>query len=282
MRSRSVSLGEVALGVLEAGAGGRPLLFVHGFGGAKEDFADHLDAFAEHGWHAVAPDLAGHGESYKPGDEGSYSLATFGADLGKLADTLGWDRFALLGHSMGGMAAQVFALASPHRLDRLILMDTGHGAVEGIDPELVELGKSVVKEGGMALLVEVQRQYDKVLDTPAGELLRQRRPGHRDYGDRKALSLAPAMWLAMVDELLDHQDRLEALSQVAVPTLVIVGEQDGPFRGPSARMAATIPHATLHVVPDAGHSPQFENPEAWQDAVLAFLLSGGVGAGAEA
>lgn len=271
MRSRAVAIGDVVLGVLEAGAGGRPLLLVHGFGGAKEDFADHLDAFAAHGWHAVAPDLAGHGDSSKPEGQQSYSLAGFAADVGALAEALGWGRFALLGHSMGGMVAQVFALAAPHRLDRLILMDTGHGAVEGIDPELVALGKSVVKDGGMALLVEVQRQYDKVLDTPAGELLRQHRPGHREYGDRKALSLAPAMWLAMVDELLDHQDRLDALSHVAVPTLVIVGEQDTPFRGPSDRMAATIPNATLHVIPDAGHSPQFENPQAWQDGVLAFL-----------
>ena len=271
MRSRSVGLGDVDLALLESGTGGRPLLLVHGFGGAKEDFADHLDAFADHGWHAVAPDLRGHGGSSKPDGQESYSLATFASDLRALAEALGWERLTLLGHSMGGMAAQVFAVSWPDRLDGLILMDTGHGAVKGIDPELVELGKTVVREGGMALLVEVQRQYDKVLDTPAAELLRQRRPGHGEYGDRKALSVAPAMWLAMADELLDHEDRLEALSYLALPTLVIVGEQDGPFRAPCDRMAAAIPNATLRVLPDAGHSPQFENPQVWRDCVLGFL-----------
>ena len=50
----------IELAVLEAGAGGRPLLLVHGFTGAKEDFADHLDELAAAGgWHVVAPDLRG-------------------------------------------------------------------------------------------------------------------------------------------------------------------------------------------------------------------------------
>ena len=53
--------------------------------------------------------------------------------------------------------------------------------------------------------------------------------------------------------------------------LVIVGEQDRPFLGPSERMAKAIPRARLAVIPDAGHSPQFENTEAWWDALASFL-----------
>src|SRR5215208_3749895 len=82
--------GGVDLPVLEAGEGGRPLLLAHGFTGAGLDFADHLD-----GVH--------------PGDEADYSLAAMAADLLALADGLGWERFTLLGHSMGGMVAQVVA-----------------------------------------------------------------------------------------------------------------------------------------------------------------------------
>jgi pimeloyl-ACP methyl ester carboxylesterase len=58
---------------------------------------------------------------------------------------------------------------------------------------------------------------------------------------------------------------------VSVPTLVLVGEQDTPFLADSERMAKTIPGATFAVIPDAGHSPQFENPDAWWDAVSSFL-----------
>ena len=56
-----------------------------------------------------------------------------------------------------------------------------------------------------------------------------------------------------------------------MPTLVVVGEQDTPFLAPSRAMADAIPGAELVVLPDAGHSPQFEAPEAWWDAVSGFL-----------
>ena len=72
--ARDVRLGDVRLAIAEAGVGGRPILLVHGFTGAKEDFTDFLEPLAERGWHAVAPDLRGHGASDHPGDEASYSL----------------------------------------------------------------------------------------------------------------------------------------------------------------------------------------------------------------
>jgi pimeloyl-ACP methyl ester carboxylesterase len=79
------------------------------------------------------------------------------------------------------------------------------------------------------------------------------------------------MYVAMLQEMLDQPDRLDALRSLAVRTLVIVGEQDTPFLGPSRRMADAIPGARLAVIPDAGHSPQFEAPEAWAKELLAFL-----------
>jgi pimeloyl-ACP methyl ester carboxylesterase len=53
--------------------------------------------------------------------------------------------------------------------------------------------------------------------------------------------------------------------------MVMVGDQDVPFIGPSERMAAAIPGAVLAVIPDAGHCPQFENPEQWWVALSTFL-----------
>ena len=121
---RSVRVGDVSLEIAEAGAGGHPLLMVHGFTGAKEDFTDWFDQLVERGWHVVAPDLRGHGASADPPRPQDYSLALFEADVLALADDLGWDRFVLLGHSMGGMISQEIALHQPGRLDGLVLMDT--------------------------------------------------------------------------------------------------------------------------------------------------------------
>jgi 2-succinyl-6-hydroxy-2,4-cyclohexadiene-1-carboxylate synthase len=275
----------VTLSVLEAGAGApRRLLLVHGFTGAKEDFADHLDLLAaggsSGGWHVVAPDLRGHGTSSQPEGPDSYSFKTFAADLLALVDALGWDRFTLLGHSMGGMIAQVTALEAggAARLDGLVLMDTSHGPIGGIDPEMLELGKAVVADGGMAALVEAQRSQEGALDTPANQRVTAERPGYAEFGERKSLAAAGDMWLGMIDEVVHAQaDRLDDLvaGLEGVPVLVLVGEQDRPFVPHAERMAAAIPGARLVVITDAGHSPQFENPDEWYEALTAFLAEVG-------
>jgi pimeloyl-ACP methyl ester carboxylesterase len=268
---RRVLAGEVGLEVLEAGTGGRPLLLVHGFCGAKEDFAEALAPLAERGRHAVAPDLRGHGDSDAPDGQDAYSLSLLAADVVALADALSWPRFTLLGHSAGGMVAQLVALGHPQRLDGLVLMDTSHGPVAGLDPSLVELAKAVVAEGGTAALVKAQQDMEGPLDTPAHLRLLDEREGYREFCDSKTLQAADDMWSGMIDELLGQQDRLQALAGLRVPALVIVGEQDEPFRGDAERMAATIPGARLAVIDGAGHSPQFEAPERWWEVLSAFL-----------
>ena len=277
----------VTLEVLEGGeaAPSTPgLLLVHGFTGAKEDFSDHLDQLAavDAGWHVVAPDLRGHGGSSKPPGPASYTLRAMAGDLLALADALGWQRFTLLGHSMGGMVAQVVALEArgAARLDGLVLMDTSHGPLGGIDADLLALGKAVVQDGGMAALVEAQREIEGALDTPANQRVTAERPGYAAYGEAKALACCGDMWLGLIDEIVETQaDRLDdlAASLAGLPVLVVVGEQDRPFLPHAERMAAALPGARLEVVPDAGHSPQFENPDAYVEVLVGFLRSLGSG-----
>ena len=75
MTERQIDVGDVSLAVAESGAGQRPLLLVHGFTGAKEDFTPWLEPLAAAGWHAVAPDLRGHGVSSKPAAESAEAWA---------------------------------------------------------------------------------------------------------------------------------------------------------------------------------------------------------------
>jgi 3-oxoadipate enol-lactonase len=272
-KATGVHLGDVRLAIAEAGIGGRPLMLVHGFTGAKEDFTDFLEPLAEGGWHAVAPDLRGHGASDHPADEESYSLAIIAADLLALADALGWGRFVLLGHSMGGMVAQHLLLAEPERVRGLVLMDTTHGPVDWVEADTAALAAAVVREEGIAALMEALKllRADDPLMTPAFLRLLEEKPGYSEFCDAKLLASAPAMWLAMAPALLTQPDRLDLLAEVDVPTLVIVGEQDTPFIAHGERMAKTIPGARLAIIPDAGHSPQFENPGAWWSELSSFL-----------
>jgi len=273
MQLRKVEAGGLSFEIAEAGASNeRRVLLVHGFTGAKDDFVDAVDRLADAGWHAVAPDLRGHGNSAQPASEDAYDLDLFADDLWALVDALGWrDRFVLLGHSMGGMVAQVAAVRQPSRLRGLVLMDTSHGPPEDIDAGELDLGLAIVREHGMETLHELAASREDPLATPASLRVRAERPGWEEFERRKFLASSPAMWASMVPKMLSQEDRLDAVATLPVPVLVLVGEQDQRFLAPSQRMAKVIPSARLVVIPDAGHSPQFENTEAWWDALVSFL-----------
>jgi pimeloyl-ACP methyl ester carboxylesterase len=268
---RTIDIGPVTLAVREAGAGGRPLLLIHGFTGASTDFADFLEPLADAGWHVVAPDLRGHGASSHPTSEDDYSFALFAADVLALADALGFDRFTVLGHSMGGMIVQVVALDAPERVEALVLMDTSHGPLH-VDPDLVALGVEVARAQGIDVVADVMGSSDDgPLTTEAYRRKVAEDPGYAEMGDRNLRASSPAMFAAMLAGIPQAADRLDALAGLTMATLVIVGEQDAPFLEDSRRMADTIPGGRLAVIADGGHSPQFEAPDAWWDALSGFL-----------
>ena len=275
MTERHVIVGDLSLSIAEAGAGQSPLLLVHGFTGAKEDFTPWLYRLAVSGWHVVAPDLRGHGLSAKPADEAAYSFEIMADDMLGLADALGWERFVLLGHSMGGMVAQFMACKAPARLDGLILMDTAHGPLRNLDPELVDAAVAIVRSQGMDALASILAERQGPLETAAHRRLIDGQTGYAEFCDRKLRATAPALYASMAPAFISTPDRLDSLRALpeSLPVLVIAGELDEPFLGPSKRMAVGVGKAALEIIPDAGHCPQFENAEAWWQALSGFLAS---------
>jgi len=258
----------VGLATTEAGEGGRPLLLVHGFTGAREDFHDHVGAFAAAGWHVVVPDLPGHGDSHP--EDIVHGFDAYAGIVLALVDNLGWDRFALLGHSMGGVVAQHVALVAPQRLNALVLMDTSPDRFH-VDAGLVEAACEIVSSKGMEALLAVQKEIGSPLETEASRRLRTERPGWEAQQDGKLLRAAPSMYVAMLRALSAAPSRAEQLAALSTPTLVIVGEQDLGLLDAAARLASAIPGARLVHIPGAGHSPQVEAPERWFETVVGFL-----------
>ena len=273
MRTRTVHLGDVSLDVSDAGEGGRPVLLVHGFTADSAEVADVVEPLAERGWHAVAPDLRGHVSSDRPTDPDAYSFELMAADMLALADHLAWDRFALVGHSMGGAVAQFMALDHPGRLTALVLASTFHGPVPGITMDLVDLGRWVVRESGMTGLADAMaaRRAENPDSVAAVARLQEARPGYAEESRARLEATSPDMWMALAPRFVAQEDRLDRLATIDVPTAVIVGELDSTMLDDCRRIAATIPGATLTVIAGAGHVPQLEQPEAWWDALSSFL-----------
>jgi pimeloyl-ACP methyl ester carboxylesterase len=273
VETRQLDVGGTQLALAEAGVGAsKHLLLLHGFAGAKEDFTEWLDRFAAEGWHAVAYDQRGHGASGHPRGEEQYSFQILTDDIQAVVDDLSWDRMVLFGHSMGGMVAQRYAIAFPERLQGLILMGTTHRRPDGIDAELVSLGREVVRAGGTSALLEAQKDFGPgPLDTQAHRRLLAQRPGYDAFCDSKLLAASDDMWVALSAEMLSQPDRLPQLEKLEVPTLVIVGAFDETFLQQCGEISGAIPDADLAVIGLAGHCPQFEQPGEWWAVISGFL-----------
>src|SRR5262249_42106710 len=105
------------------GTAGEALVLVHGFTGDITDWRHQIEEFAP--THRVLIfDNRGHGRSAVPSDPTAYSIERMADDVEAVAEHIGFDRFHLLGHSMGGTIVQEIALRSPGKLASLILEDT--------------------------------------------------------------------------------------------------------------------------------------------------------------
>jgi pimeloyl-ACP methyl ester carboxylesterase len=256
--------------VADVAGEGPGLLLLHGLGGWREDFADHVDTLARD--HTVVTfDHRGHGASDKPTDPAAYSFARLVEDTLAVADATGLDHFRLLGHSMGGMVARKIALQDPARVDALVMMDTSAGPVPGFDPALMDIACDVALNQGKPALKELL-DFGGALDTPAYKRVLADRPGYKEREAEKWAGVSEIMWGTLAHELAHQGDDLPALAaSLRAPLLVLVGEQDEHFVIASHLMVDAIPHAQLAVIPDAGHSPQTENAAAWIAALTGFL-----------
>ena len=108
------------------GGSGPPLLLLHGYPQTHVAWHKVAGALAER-FTVVAPDLRGYGRSSCPPDDGehrAYSKRTMAADMVKLMDALGFNRYAVMGHDRGGRVAYRLALDHPQCVERLVALDT--------------------------------------------------------------------------------------------------------------------------------------------------------------
>lgn len=272
--TKRLSLNGIEMVYDEAGAGDRAFVLVHGFTGCRDDFASQLPALSAYG-RTIAPDQRGHGESTNTGDSATYHFEQLVDDLRGFVDALGIARFDLLGHSMGGMVALRFVLAHPERVASLVLMDTSPHPLGGLPREIFEKGAQIARAVGMEKLHEIARTNaaENARRTAADRRLEQEWGEERYWARQRARLMAMDVeaFEALGVALGEQESVTERLGEIGCPTLVLVGETDLPFLEPARTMHARIPGAHLAVIPDGGHSPQIEAPEAWLAAITAHL-----------
>jgi 2-succinyl-6-hydroxy-2,4-cyclohexadiene-1-carboxylate synthase len=255
---------------VEIDGAGQPLLLLHGFTGSVRAWEDVAPLWLGSAT-VVRVDLIGHGLSPSPPDPAWYTFEHATQDLLELLDRLGLTRVDLLGYSMGGRVALHFAVSAAHRVRRLILESASPG-IE--DP--AERARRVVSDDALAERIQrngisafVEEWEQQPLLAPAAhvsETIRSRQHQLRVQNDPLGLANSlRGMGAGQQQPLWSH------LAALNLPVDLIVGENDTRYCAVARRMQTALAHATLTIVPEAGHTVHVDQPAAFVKAVQCAL-----------
>ena len=254
MRIRIAKLPSIHLAYRSEGRGDPPIIMLHGFGATSLVWKEQFGVVSKR-HRLVAPDLRGWGYSDKPSGS-HYAIQDHVRDIQSLAEHLGFQKFVLIGSSMGGSIALQYCLAYPDLVSALVLV----GARPRARPDLREL-ISRARNGG---------QRDIVLDTVHQSLAGNSAAKTQQLA-RSALRVSQD---AVVYGLEDFQgfDVTKDLHKITVPTLIIFGEHDAIMGlNEGDLIHKRIKGSLFRVVPSSGHLPMWESPKYFNRLLQEFL-----------
>jgi pimeloyl-ACP methyl ester carboxylesterase len=254
---------------------GPALLLLHGIANSSETWERVAPLLSEH-FTLIAPDLLGHGGSATP--RGDYSLGAHASGARDIASALGHERMTVVGHSLGGGIAMVFAYLFPERTERLVLVSSG-----GLGREVHLLLRAAALPGADFVLPALTSRRVVGLGRELGGLLG--RVGLQPGGDLGVL----ARGFASLDNAGSRQaflhtvraviepggQRVSAHDRLALaallPTLIVWGQRDSII--PVAHGAAAheaMPGSRFVSFEGAGHMPHDDDPQRFADVLIEF------------
>ncbi len=256
-----IRINDIEMSYVDRGAG-LPVLFVHGFPLDGSLWQPQVDALSGE-YRMIVPDLRGFGGS-TPTPQ--VTMDQYADDLRALLDELGVDAVVLAGLSMGGYIAFAFYRNYPGRVQGLVLVDTRP------QPDTDEA------RANRAATAEKVRVYGAawLADEMVGKLMSPATIEHRP----ELVQTVHAMMahqpvegiVAALHGMAGRPDSRPLLSEISVPTLVVVGADDALTPVADAEsMVDAIPGSELVVIPDAGHLSNLEQPEVFSQALRQFL-----------
>ena len=305
---RKIHCNGVDLAVYEQGAGPAVVL-LHGFPELAFSWRHQLPALAEAGFHAIAPDLRGYGNSDVPQAVADYCIEALIADVEGLLDALGLESATFAGHDWGALLLWQMALRRPGRIDRMIILNIPYYPRLPVDP--ISVMRRKLGDDYYVVNFQDSDEADRTFGTnPArfiGNLMRRGQMTRAEYEKLPAAS-RPFSMLRLLsgsrqrgepllsDQELDYYSRafeqtgftgainwyrnfshnwqtLEGYEErIRVPTLFIGAIDD--LVVDLAHIDAMKPHVDdleLHVLDDCGHWTQQEKPDEVNRLMLDWL-----------
>lgn len=246
---------------VETGSG-PVVVLLHGLGGNTSNWAFNVAALAQK-YRVVVPDQLGFGRSDKPFI--NYRIGTYVDFLDKFLDELKIEKASLVGNSMGGWVAALYALGRPARVERLVLVDAAGfrppkefdlPALSGLNPSTREGMRQLAS---MVFANKVLFTSDAAIDLMLAQRI--------SAGDGYTIQ-------SLIESIYRGEDMLDGrLGAIKHPTLIVWGREDGltPLVREGERFKREIAGSQLVVFDNCGHVPQVERAAEFNAAVLKFL-----------
>jgi pimeloyl-ACP methyl ester carboxylesterase len=254
----------------DSGDGPPTILMLHGGGQNRFSWKNTGQVLADHGFHVVALDARGHGDSDRA-PAGQYGIHALARDVFAVLDQIGRP-VVIIGASMGGMTGIIAAHhAGPQSVTKLVLVD--------VVPRYEHEGTTRIRDF-MTRHVHGFDTLEQAADAIADYLPHRRRPRNLD-GLQKNLRHREGRWhwhwdpafvTSMADEPFVDPDELERLTtQLQIPIMLIRGKlSDVVSTEGVEQFLATVPHAEFVELSDAGHTAAGDDNDAFSETVVAF------------
>ena len=276
IQHRRVNAGRLELHVAELGEGPAVLL-LHGFPVNWQDWRGQMEALAESGFRAIAPDLPGYGESAQLPSVLDYRAQLLASDLAGLIRALGLQRVHVVGHDWGGTLAYCLASQHPELVDRLVVINAGH-------PELLRRALQrfeQLRRSWYIFLFQLPWLPEWLLRRRAAFSLSLRsmavRPGAFSDADLERYRLAMSVQGVARAALSYYRAAFRAPSRAKCPvaqrTLVLWGERDQALSATLllTDLARHVPDLRVARFANAGHWLHHDLPEVVSRHVIEFL-----------
>lgn len=235
----------------DAGKGGIPVVFLHSYGGSTLQWKEQLE-YTRRDRRAIAIDLRGHGQSDAPANL-DYSVNSQVADIAAVVDSLGLDKFVLVGHSMGGATAIAYAGMHPDRVAGLVMV----GAP----------GKTSDKDFKETMAMLESDAYDKTMNGYMKSILGGSRP-YTDSLERAGMNkFSKETNLAIIRSIFQY-DPLPSLRKYNGPKLIISSELEE--KQPDA-LAKQMPNVQNKIIKGTSHWIHMDKPEEFYTVLEEFL-----------
>ena len=247
---------------VSAGSGDHHVLAVHGWFGSARGWGSVPDYVDRDAFSYVFMDLRGYGERKEVA--GEFTTEEAAADAIALADELGWDRFSLVGHSMGGKLIQHVLVQAPERVRALIAVNPVPASGVPFDDQSWALFSGAAQNpGNRAAIINL---------TTGGRLT----PLFIDSVVRHSLEQSSVQAFGAYLASWGRADFSDQVKGNPAPVKVIVGEHDPALGAELMRQTwlQYYPNAELTVLANAGHYPMFETPVALVTTIEGFLRQG--------